>query len=185
MSLAKQLYALYLESVFQQMEAQEQILEMMRKEDEEFARQLQEKEYERREVQVTPSLYQIMNDQMLVSIHEKKVADQLKEMSPDDLASQLTRRKLAASFPSVHPDILNEVLHAHGNSYTQTLEVLLASTRGRETSQNGILEPPISDAEIDEMRIAVQECEEVRLDLPCRKCYFGLIQIIAGWFSGR
>lgn len=144
------------------MEAQEQILEIMRKEDEEFARKLQEKEYERREVQATPSFYQIMNDQMLASIHEKKMAGKLKEISPDDLASQLTRRKLAASFPSVHPDVLNEVLYAHGNSYTQTVEVLLASTRGQETSQNGVLEPPISDAEMDEMRLAVQKCEEVR-----------------------
>lgn len=172
MSLAKQLYALYLESVFQQMEAQEQILEIMRQEDEEFARKLQEKEYERREVRATPSLYQIMNDQMLASIHEKKVADKLKEVSPDDLASQLTRRKLAASFPSVNPDILNEVLHAHGNSYTQTVEVLLASTRGQETSQNGILEPPISDAEMDEMRLAVQECEEVSLNLLTKSVTF-------------
>nr|CAI5861177.1 unnamed protein product [Callosobruchus analis] len=166
-SLARQLYTFYLESVYQQMDNQKQILEEMAREDEEFAKKLQASELEKAKPQQppTPNLQEIMEGQTQYS----KEVEKWKRMNPDDLALKLTREKLFSSFPTINKDTLVEILFAHENKYTETVESLLASMEPDAVEGNvvHIKEPPIKEEVLQEMKDAQksnnnQEYEEVR-----------------------
>ncbi|KAF2899995.1 hypothetical protein ILUMI_06188 [Ignelater luminosus] len=141
-SLARQLYALYVESVLVQMENQTQVLDAIAKEDEEFARKLH------------------MQEQRLAAanIYLKEI-EEWKKLTPDNLALRLTRQKLYNAFPTVNQDLLIEILHAHNNSYEQTVEVLMASTDHDKINDpdGDVMDAPISETDINEMKIAEEE----------------------------
>ncbi|KAK4882405.1 hypothetical protein RN001_005724 [Aquatica leii] len=157
MELAEQLHAFYIQSVLVQVEAQNNVLEMITKEDEELARQLQRQEDvadDRKEI----GLQEIMKEQAADKLN-RKIVDEWKQLTPDTLAAKLTIQKLVNSFPSVEKTLLMEILHAHNNSYVQTVEVLLASTDANKVHDpdGDIREPPITDAVINDMRKARDE----------------------------
>lgn len=133
-SLLRQLHAYWLESVYQQMEAQSSIIAAMVREDEEFARKLQEKEAAAGEQQpVVPDLQEIMDMEIALAIYRTD-QEQWKKETPDDLASRMKRQKLFETFPNLDKAILVEILQAHSNSFEQTCEVLMASV-GQEAIQ--------------------------------------------------
>ncbi|CAH1963045.1 unnamed protein product [Acanthoscelides obtectus] len=167
-SLARQLYTFYLESVYQQMDNQKQILEEMAKEDEEFAKKLQASEFEEsRPLQPdpTPNLQEIMEGQRQYN----KEVEKWKNMNPDNLALKLTREKLINSFPTINQDTLIEILFAYENKYAETVESLLASMEPGDVQGNveNIKEPPIQEEVLEEMKEAQrgntnQEYDEVQ-----------------------
>lgn len=157
-TLARQLYTFYLESVFQQMETQKQIMETLTKEDEEFARKLQEKEQEEMagtSAKPSMSFKEIMEEQETLSQLQKE-SEKWKAFTPDNLAARLTRQKLFKSFPTIDPETLVEILYANDNKYEETVESLLASI-GHENIHGSIeviKEPPIKDEVLNEMKDA-------------------------------
>ncbi|XP_018578614.1 NEDD4-binding protein 2-like isoform X2 [Anoplophora glabripennis] len=155
-TLARQLYTFYIESICQQMENQKQILESLIKEDEEFARKLQAKEEEKViEVKPAPNFKEIIDEQVAQNVYQREV-DKWKELNPDNLAARLTRQKLCNVFPTIDKDTLIEILYAHENKYQDTVETLLAST-GTENIRGNIdmiKEPPLRDEIIQEMKEA-------------------------------
>ncbi|XP_072393564.1 uncharacterized protein [Diabrotica undecimpunctata] len=157
-NLARQLYTFYIESVYQQMENQEHIMDTLIKEDEEFARKLQakeQKELDGSKPTPTPNLKEIMTDQRNAQRVYQTEIDQWKNFSPDTLAEKLTKQKLASIFPTIPQDTLLEVLHAHDNKYTDTVETLMASTGfTADMINSSIKEPPINDDVLEEMKEA-------------------------------
>ncbi|KAJ8929919.1 hypothetical protein NQ314_017353 [Rhamnusium bicolor] len=158
-TLARQLYTFYIESVYQQMETQKQVLETLIREDEEFARNLQAKEEEnvtlQPQVQSTSTIPAIMDEQVAQGIYQKET-DKWKDLNPDNLAAKLTRQKLFTTFPTIDKDTLIEILYAHDNKYQDTVETLLASTRQEDVrgNPNVIKEPPLREEVIAEMKEA-------------------------------
>ncbi|CAH1176426.1 unnamed protein product [Phaedon cochleariae] len=171
-TLARQLYTFYIESVYQQMENQMQIMNTLTQEDEEFARKLQAKENEEMQTTKTPpvpNLKEIMTDQQIAESSAKKEADNWKKLNPDNLAAKLTRQKLFRIFPKVPQETLVEILYAHDNKYQDTIETLIASTGPDNIKGNleAIKEPPINDDVLEEMKEAqrsnhTEEYGEVR-----------------------
>lgn len=158
-NLAKQLYTFYIESVYQQMENQQTILESLIKEDEEFARKLQAKEREELDAYKpppVPNLKEIMDDQKNAQKVYQTEMEKWKNFDPDTLADILTKQKLIKSFPTVPKDVLLEVLNAHDNKYVDTVETLIASTGPANVkgSTDIIKEPPIKEDVLNEMKEA-------------------------------
>ncbi|KAF5301009.1 hypothetical protein FQR65_LT08992 [Abscondita terminalis] len=160
LELAAQLHAFYVQSVLGQMDTQNNVLDMITKEDEELARKLQNQEelIDETDENKPTNLQDVMKEQVADKMNRKKI-DEWKKLTPDTLAAKLTIQKLVTSFPSVDKTVLMEILHAHNNSYVETVEVLLASTEStRIYDPDGtIREPPISDSVINDMKVAGEE----------------------------
>lgn len=175
-TLARQLYTFYIESVYQQMDAQNAVMEDLVKEDEDFARTLQESEEETDEVANSSSharipdktrsepteIPDIMREQKELSKRQKE-ADKWKEDTPDTLAARLTKDKLFKAFPSVDKDTLVEILHAHGNIYKDTVDTLLASTSKHHIQGDleFIRNPPLNEAVVQELWDAHNSCRPI------------------------
>lgn len=161
-SLARRLFALYIESVHQQMAAEKAVLDTMIKEDEVFAKKLQEQEEERRVgIACGPlTLSEIMDEQLANSIYRKEV-DEWKKLTPDDLAAKLTKQKLFESFPTLDRNQLLEIWQATGNNYRETVECIIASSPESVVIEKDILEPPITENVVEEMKTAQENVREV------------------------
>lgn len=72
-----------------------------------------------------PSLKEIMDMEVALSVYQKQVTKELRNNEPQDLAAQMTRDKLNHLFPDVNPDILSEMLMAHDNQFITTVEVII------------------------------------------------------------
>ncbi|KAL1490710.1 hypothetical protein ABEB36_013361 [Hypothenemus hampei] len=168
-SLARQLYTFYIESVYQQMDNQNALMDDLVKEDEEFARKLQESE---ENIVTVPEgspfklpdkepteLTEIMKEQRVL-VKWQKEAEKWKEDTPDTLAARLTRNKLFKAFPRLNKDTLIEILHAHNNVYKDTVETLLASTNETREDFESLINPPINETVMEEMRKAHDDCSE-------------------------
>ncbi|CAG9765365.1 unnamed protein product [Ceutorhynchus assimilis] len=160
-ALARQIYTFYIESVYQQMEAQNVVMEAMQKEDEEFAKKLQEEEENIQPVVNEPvEIPDIMREQKHLSKCQK-AADKWKDDTPDTLAARLTRDKLFNSFPSLDKDTLVEILHAHDNVYKDTVETLLINTNVvLNGDDEAFKQPPINTEMMDEMWAAHKNCQK-------------------------
>lgn len=122
-SLAQQLYALWMESMYNQLEEQRK---KSIKEDAEFARQLQSQ-------QSYPGLYKhvkppsdikdIMEMEYAWKAYKAEI-DEWRLKTPQDLALQMTHDKLCNIFPNVDRETLIEVLAAHNNKFKETVDVL-------------------------------------------------------------
>ncbi|CAH0553806.1 unnamed protein product [Brassicogethes aeneus] len=150
--LARQLYTFYIESVFQQMDAQNEVLDSLVKEDEELARQLQEQEQNNQQPQA-------------VSDESLHFSGQWGSLTPDTLADKLTKMKLAQTFPKLDAHLLMEIYNAHDKNYQDTVEILLASAGEGNVvgSREEVKQPPINDAIVKEMKEAQAlspACEE-------------------------
>lgn len=120
-SLAKQLYVIWMESLYNQMEEMKQ---KSLREDEEFARILELPKYANSKA--VPSNYSEIMDMELAwqLYYAENNTKPSKDNTPKDLADHLTRLKLCELFPKVDKKTLVEVLLAHNNSFSETVEVL-------------------------------------------------------------
>lgn len=157
-ALARQLYALYIESVYQQMDAQNEVLDMLVKEDEEFAKKLQAQEVQSQPRPEPTTIPEIMQEQHELNLCRKEV-EQWKNLTPDDFAAKMTMKKLFESFPNIARDVLVEIWQAHGNSYKETVESIMASSpNDADIGANvKIDEPPVSEEIFGEMREAYNQ----------------------------
>lgn len=161
-TLARQIYSFYVESVCQQMEAQNHILDRLIKEDEEFARKLQVQDVPLK----PPNLLEIMDEQVASKIHKRNV-DEWKNMTADNLAAKLTKQKLLKAFPEVEQDSLLEIWHAYDYDYKKTVEDLMASIGPTQmkSSLESIQEPPLSTFTLEEMKEAEGNCLTVEVGI--------------------
>lgn len=72
-----------------------------------------------------PSLKEIMDMEVALSVYQKQVTKELRNNEPQDIAARMTRDKLNYLFPDVNPDILSEMLMAHENQFITTVEVII------------------------------------------------------------
>lgn len=163
-SLARQLYAFYVESVYQQLDAQKEVLDTLVKEDEEFAKKLQEQENNTHvrnppppTSQPTENFKQIMDEQYALTLYQREM-EQWKNLTPDDLAAKLTKQKLYENFPTIERNVLVELWQAHGNNYSETVQTIIASNPSYEIEAD-VLEKPISDVALQEMQEAYRQTQ--------------------------
>ncbi|ENN72162.1 hypothetical protein D910_08472 [Dendroctonus ponderosae] len=158
---ARQIFTFYVESVCQQMEAQNLVLEDMVKEDEEMARKMQLME----DLAVGPpcepiEIPKIMKEQRQLS-KLRKEARKWQEETPDTLALMLTKDKLFKMFPSLDRKDLLEILQAHSNNYKDTVETLIASTGSTlELDVTNAMQPPIEPELFRDMWLAHNSCQQ-------------------------
>lgn len=121
-SLGQQLYAIWVESLYNQIEEQRQ---KSIKDDEEFAKELYIKEKYPQLLQDKPpdTIKDIMEMEIAWKAYKADI-DEWKKTTPQDLASKLTRTKLFELFPNINKSTLVEVLAAHGHKFSKTVEVL-------------------------------------------------------------
>ncbi|KAI8037932.1 uncharacterized protein LOC128259653 [Drosophila gunungcola] len=125
--LAKQLYMLWMEAVYNQQEEQRQ---QTLRDDEQFARLLKHPEYA--ECSESPSnVGELLDMELAWSIYnsEQLAAKQAAELTarkqpPNDIATHLTKMKLCETFPDIPSDTVLEIFAATGSNYGQTVEVL-------------------------------------------------------------
>lgn len=122
--LAQQLYALWMESMYNQIE--EQRLKTLR-DDEEFARNLQvEQSQAAAQLSVSkPKLH--IKDVVEMECAWAEYRSQLPGddwKGPTDLATQITQHNLNEKFPNIEEDTLRDVLVANNNRFSQTVEML-------------------------------------------------------------
>ncbi|EDV52741.1 uncharacterized protein LOC6544287 [Drosophila erecta] len=125
--LAKQLYMLWMEAVFNQ---QEEIRQQTMRDDEQFARLLKHPGYA--DCSESPSnVAELLDMELAWSIYNseqqaaKKAAElAARKQTPNDIATHLTKMKLCETFPDVPPDIVLEIYSATGSNYVQTVKVL-------------------------------------------------------------
>lgn len=80
-----------------------------------------------------------MDMEFAQSMYHKQVESEKKNKEPIDLASKLTRDKLYNLFPEMSKEVLSEVLMAHDNNFTATVEVSVTLTHGEVLFQEYIL----------------------------------------------
>lgn len=121
-SIGQQLYALWVESLYNQIEEQRQ---KSVKEDEEFAKELYVKEKYPQLLQNKPpdNIKDIMEMEIAWKAYKADI-NEWKKSKPQDLASKLSRTKLYEIFPHVDKSTLVEVLAAHDHKFSTTVEVL-------------------------------------------------------------
>lgn len=162
-ALGQQLYAIWVESLYHQIE--EQRKETV-KEDEQFARELQEK-------QLHPQLFPESQTTKASNVANNRLDDivdmqytwtalnadesEWKQTSPEDLATKLTKAKLFEIFPNINKETLVTVFAAHGNKFAPTVETLKDSLGGSEIDEK------IHDESQKLVNQAQQEVQAVRL----------------------
>lgn len=121
-SLGQQLYAIWVESLYNQIEEQRQ---KSVKDDEEFAKELYIKEKYPQLLQDKPpdNIKDIMEMEIAWKAYKADI-NEWKKSTPQDLASKLSRTKLYEIFPNIDKSTLVEVLAAHDHKFAKTVEVL-------------------------------------------------------------
>lgn len=152
-NMARQLYAFYVESIYQQMDAQKSILDQLVKEDEAFARKLYEEENLMVQNPVEEDFQDIMKEQAALKKHRMQMPE-LK--TPNDIATLLTKKKLFQSFPNVEESVILELYHANSLNYKQTVDDLIASV-GRVDDGKNVREPPITKKTLQELEQAQKD----------------------------
>lgn len=152
-SLAKELYMLWIESAYNQLEEQKQ---KIMNEDAHFARLLKNPKYENfkespgniQELLDMEYAWQIYkNDQEIEIQRTQKIKEQY---PPSDLASHLTQMKLCETFPNIPRETLAEILSAHDNNYDETVKILNKTTQPIEDQQITDLHKKLVDCTLEE-----------------------------------
>ena len=128
-----------------QMRAQNKIVS----EDEAFARKLHQEEIKRIQSDQTPNLREIMAQQAEIS-RQQAVNDCWRDYTPDNLSYKLTMQKLIECYPQIGPDVLQEMLHAHNNSYEETVASIQLSDIEPAVPQATVLEAPYDEETLRE-----------------------------------
>ncbi|XP_022216943.2 NEDD4-binding protein 2 [Drosophila obscura] len=155
--LLKQLYMLWLEGVYNQLEEQRQ---KTLRDDEQFARLLKHPEYA--ECSESPSnVNELLDMELAWSIYnsEQQAAKQASEMAarqqPNDIATHLTKMKLCEKFPNIPNDTVLEIFSATGSNYGKTVEVLDSNV------QSSLNEAELYDKALRESeKVALQEQQQ-------------------------
>lgn len=160
-SLAKQLYVFYLESVFQQMEVQKQVLDRLLKEDEELAKKFQEEELAavQRIDSSAHNLQNIMRDEINMN-RKMKENERYNPSTPDNLAKKLTVQKLISTFPFINKTKIIELLNLHNNNYEETIKSIMVSYRIPEIAEAD-KKPPIPQDTFQELEEDYTLCMKV------------------------
>lgn len=138
-SLAQEIYALWIESMQQQMDDQQEQLDAMIAKDAEYAKSLEEAEAKAFNESKAPSLNEVMDMELALGVYKNDLKKQQARETPNDLASRLTRQMLNEMFPNFDPETLSEILKAHDGNFNETVEVLEAST-GQSLSSTDALD---------------------------------------------
>ncbi|XP_053955157.1 NEDD4-binding protein 2 [Anastrepha ludens] len=152
-SLAKELYMLWIESAYNQLEEQRQVTT---REDSDFARLLTNPKYEYysespgniQELLDMEFAWQIYKNDQDTEIH--KTSKIQEHYRPSDLAAHLTQMKLCEKFPSIPRETLVEILSAHGNNYDETVKVLSITTQAAEGYTVSDLQKKLIDCTLEE-----------------------------------
>ncbi|XP_051167567.1 NEDD4-binding protein 2 [Leptopilina boulardi] len=138
-SLAQEIYSLWIESMQQQMDDQQEQLDAMIAKDAEYAKSLEEAEAKAVKESTVPSLNEVMDMELALAVYKNDMKKQQVRETPNDMASRLTRQMLNEMFPNTDPETLSEILKAHNGNFKETVEVLEAST-GQSLSSTGALD---------------------------------------------
>ncbi|XP_017134828.1 NEDD4-binding protein 2 [Drosophila miranda] len=155
--LLKQLYMLWLEGVYNQLEEQRQ---KTLRDDEQFARLLKHPEYA--ECSESPrNVNELLDMELAWSIYnsEQQAAKQASEMAarhqPNDIATHLTKMKLCEKFPNIPNETVLEIFSATGSNYGKTVEVLDSDV------QSSLNEAELYDKALRESeKVALQEQQQ-------------------------
>ncbi|XP_044574618.1 NEDD4-binding protein 2-like isoform X2 [Cotesia glomerata] len=129
-SMAKELYALWIESMYTQLTSRHEQLDNMIAKDAEYAKNL-EKQLEEEACASSnevSNLQESMDLELALKSYNDAVKETVIEDSPDDVISQLSRQALYESLPGIDPKALDEVFSAHGHNLKETFEIIKAST---------------------------------------------------------
>ncbi|KAJ6635678.1 NEDD4-binding protein 2-like 1 [Pseudolycoriella hygida] len=124
-SLASQLYALWMESMYNQHEEQRK---KNIEEDAELARQLQSQKNYADDTQLSDK--DIVDMEYVWAVYNEEI-DGWSHRKPQNLAQQLSQDKLCDLFPNIDRDTLIDVLVAHNNKFSEAVNVL-RETLGNE-----------------------------------------------------
>lgn len=156
-TLAKELFMLWMESAYNQIEEKRQ---STLREDEEFAHLLKNPKYEN--CKESPKNIKEILDMELAWMIYKNDHDERKQHEtrhfPTDIASHLTQMKLCELFPNIPRETLLDILAAHGNKFKETIEVLQSSITNEEcptTTQEQLLERAIQENELVGFKLLV------------------------------
>lgn len=146
--LAQQLYALWMESLFNQVEEQRQ---QSIRDDEDFARQLHAKQSVSELNSKGGTTSNIIDMEYAWQAYKTKI-EEWHRISPKDLAARMTHDKLAELFPAANRDSLIQVLAAHDNNFNETVTVLNETLRTNvtdsvEKSERALLDRAKSEVE--------------------------------------
>ncbi|KAF7284346.1 hypothetical protein GWI33_022328 [Rhynchophorus ferrugineus] len=144
-------------------------MQTLMKEDEEFARKLQEDEERafQQEEEKMPQTSQMDIPEIMREERRKnkwcKDIEKWKELNPDTLAAKMTRDKLFKTFRSVDKDVLVELLYAHNNCYKETVEILLNNTEAHSIDGDiqSIKDPPLSEDVYYQMKEDYDNCQDI------------------------
>ncbi|XP_017072335.2 uncharacterized protein LOC108108713 [Drosophila eugracilis] len=158
--LAKQLYMLWMEAVYNQLEEQRQ---QTLRDDEQFARLIKHPDYA--DCRESPSnVGELLDMELAWSIYnsEQLAAKQAAELAarkqpPNDIATHLTKMKLCETFPEIPRETVLEVFAATGSNYGQTVEVLDSNVQST-LSEAELYEKALREGE----KLSAQVALEVR-----------------------
>ncbi|XP_017049198.1 uncharacterized protein LOC108093584 [Drosophila ficusphila] len=157
--LAKQLYMLWMEAVYNQLEEQRQ---QTLRDDEQFARLLKHPGYA--DCSESPSnVGELLDMELAWSIYnsEQLAAKQAAELAarnqpPNDIATHLTKMKLCEAFPDIPNDTVLEIFAATGSNYGQTVEVLDSNAQS-SLSGAELYEKALREGEKLSTQVAMEE----------------------------
>lgn len=159
LQLANQLYMLWREAVYNQMEEQRQ---RTLRDDEQFARLLKHPSYA--ECSESPSnVGELLDMELAWSIYnsEQLAAKQTAELAarqqaPNDIATHLTKMKLCEKFPDIPSDTVLEIFAATGSNYGRTIEVLDSNAQS-SLSEAELYEQAVREGEKLSTQVALEE----------------------------
>ncbi|KAK0081434.1 hypothetical protein PV325_012186 [Microctonus aethiopoides] len=135
-SIAQELYALWIESMYQQLNVRHEQLDQMIAKDAEFAKSL-EREMEMEEARGSssvqcesdvPNLNEIMDMELALASYKNELKSILVNDKPEDMASRLSRQMLHESIPDMDPEIFDDILKAHNGNFKETFDIIESNT---------------------------------------------------------
>lgn len=155
--LAQQLYAIWMESLYNQLEEQRQ---RSIREDEEFARQINEQQKFSAQANSSGSAgksnIQDLIDMELAWAAYRKAQTDDEWQGPHDLATKMTQTKLFDIFPNIAKDTLVEVLAANNNNYANAVGML---------KQNGTTASPLTSIAENNSRMTIELMEKAKMEV--------------------
>ncbi|KAG8040718.1 hypothetical protein G9C98_002714 [Cotesia typhae] len=147
-SMAKELYVLWVQSMYTQLTSRHEQLDNMIAKDAEYAKnyekQLKLEEAYASSKEVSSNLQESIDPELALKSYNDTVKETVIENSSDDVMSQLSRQTLYKSLPGIDPKTLDEIFSAHGNNLKETIEIVKAST-GRSIAAGVIKEETFVD----------------------------------------
>lgn len=155
--LAQQLYAIWMESLYNQLEEQRQ---RSVREDEEFARQINEQQKLSAQAtssgpEVKSNIQDLVDMELAWAAYRKAQTDD-EWQGPHNLATKMTHTKLFDIFPDIAQDTLVEVLAANNNNYANTVGML---------KQNGATPSPLISIAENNSRMTIELMQKAKMEV--------------------